>query len=99
MLQKVFMYICQWIVPFVHKTDANFRNIIPVELRIAVTLYFLPGHADYYKIANLLDLGKAKLFIIFHSASKAVVKNLKGRFIYLLCNNDVSNIMATLQEM
>ena len=92
------MYICQGIVPFIHKIKTNYRNAIPVELSIAVTLNFLPAHAAYCKIANLYGLEKLTLVMLFHSACKAIVENLMRRFIYLMRKNEVSDI-ADLQEM
>ena len=98
MLREVIMYICQGIVPFIHKIKTNYRNAIPVELSIAVTLNFLPAHAAYCKIANLYGLEKLTLVMLFHSACKAIVENLMRRFIYLMRKNEVSDI-ADLQEM
>ena len=58
MSRKSFEEHCQLIGPSIAKQKTRFRNAVPVEKKIACTLYYLSVEGRMRKIANALSLRK-----------------------------------------
>ena len=41
--KEAFLYICEQLGENIKKEDTNFRKAVPVEMRVAMALYFFSG--------------------------------------------------------
>ena len=54
--RETFLYICEQLRPKIAKMDTTFREALPVEERVAVTLWFLATPGEYRTIAHLFGI-------------------------------------------
>ena len=59
MSQATFVYVCDELRSSVEKVDTEMRKAIPVEQRVALTLWYLATNADYRTIGHLFGVSKA----------------------------------------
>ncbi|XP_004211776.2 putative nuclease HARBI1 [Hydra vulgaris] len=92
-------YLCKEDSIFMPIQETNFRKSLPTELKLAVTLYFLSGFADYRTIANLFGLGKSTVCTIVHKVCKLFVDNLLKKYIFLPSRKETIEIMASFEKL
>ena len=63
--------------PSIAKQKTRFRNAVPVEKKIACTLYYLSDEGRMRKIANALSLRKLTVSKVITEVCKSISKNLK----------------------
>ena len=81
MSQMTFLYICNEISSTIKKADTAMRNAIPVEQRVALTLWFLATNADYRTIGHLFGVSKSTVCIVMKEVCAAIVKHLLPQYI------------------
>ena len=64
MSQATFNYICTELRNKIERNDTVMRNSIPVQVRVAITLWFLATNADYPTIGHLFGISKASVYQI-----------------------------------
>ncbi|XP_041447823.1 uncharacterized protein LOC121403869 [Drosophila obscura] len=69
------------ILPNLRKKESNFRLAIPLEKRIAISLYCLGSSADYRTIANLFGVSKAIVCRILMEFCREVTAVLAGEYL------------------
>ena len=77
MSRKSFEEHCQLVGPSIAKQKTRFRNAVPVEKKIACTLYYLSDEGRMRKIANALSLRKLTVSKVITEVCKSISKNLK----------------------
>ena len=88
MLRKSFEELCQLIGPSIVTQNTRFRNAVPVEKKVACTLYYLLDEGRMRKIANAFSLVKS----IVSKVCKSISINLK-------CLIKVPNTINEVNEM
>ncbi|XP_047146233.1 putative nuclease HARBI1 [Hydra vulgaris] len=94
-----FNYLCKEVSIFMPMQKTNFRKSLPIEIKLAVTLYFLSGSADYRTIGNLFGLGKSTVCTIVHKVCKLFVDNLLKKYIFLPSRKETIEIMASFEKL
>ena len=92
MSRKSFEELCQLIGPSIVKQNIRFRNAVPVEKKIACTLYYLSDECRMRKIANAFSMGKS-------TASKVIREVCKSISINLPCLIKLPNTINKVNEM
>ena len=77
MSRKSFEELCQLIGPSIVKQNTRFCNAVPVEKKIACTLYYLSDEGRMRKIANVFSLGKPTVSKVTREVCKSISVNLK----------------------
>ncbi|XP_065654502.1 uncharacterized protein LOC136081138 [Hydra vulgaris] len=99
MSKAAFNYLCKEVSPFMPIQGTNFRKSLPLEMKLAVTLYFLSGSADYRTIANLFGLGKSTVCTIAHRICKHFVDNLMKKYISLPSREETMEIIVSFEKL
>lgn len=55
--RQAFSILCRDLYPLIHKKDTIFRKAIPVQKRVAISLYFLKSGADFGILADVFCIG------------------------------------------
>ena len=63
MTKETFLYICNELRPHIEKRDTKMRKAIPVEKRVAITLWRLATNADYRTIGHLFGVSKGAVCV------------------------------------
>ena len=77
MSRKSFEELCQLIGQYVVKQKTRFCNAVPVEKKIACTLYYLSDEGKMRKIVNAFSLGKSTVSKVIREVCKSISINLK----------------------
>ena len=81
MSQATFMYLCNELRSAIEKEDTVMRNAIPVEQRVALTLWFLATNADYCTIGHLFGVSKPTVCVITKEVCAAILRILLPKYI------------------
>ena len=81
MSQATFVYVCDEIRSIIEKEDTVMRKSIPVEQRVALTLWFLATNADYRTIGHLFGVSKPTVCVVTKEVCAAIVKSLLPKYI------------------
>lgn len=77
MSQEDFQYLISLIGLKIGKKDTNYRDSIPVELRLAITLRFLATGDSYNSLMYLFRVSKPLISKIIPEVCAAIVESLK----------------------
>ena len=81
MSQATFVYVCDELRSTIEKADTDMRKAIPVEKRVALTLWYLATNADYRTIGHLFGVSKPTVCVVTKEVCNAIVKVLQPRYI------------------
>ena len=81
MSQATFLYVCNEIRPVIEKEDTDMRTAVPVEQRVALTLWFLATNSDYRTIGHLFGVSKSTVCVVTKEVCAAVVKILLPKYV------------------
>ena len=81
MSKATFLYVCDEIRSTIKKEDTVMRNAIPVEKRVALTIWFLATNTDYRTIGHLFGVSKPAISVITKEVCAAIVKILLPKYI------------------
>ena len=81
MSNATFLYICNELRSAVERSDTVMREAIPVEQRVALTLWFLSTGADYRTIGHLFGVSKSAVCLVTKQVCTAIVKILLPKYI------------------
>ena len=73
--------------------DARVREVLSVELQVAVTLYFSAGTAEYRTIGNLFGLAKSTVCECVKRVSSAIVDELFELYVKFPEGNDLNEVV------
>ena len=91
--KRTFLFLCEELHPFLYKKDTKLRQAIPVNKRIAVSLWRLATNADYRTIGHLFGISKASVCIIVNEFCSAVANNLAAKYIKIPNGNNLKAIV------
>ena len=81
MSQETFLYLCTELRESVERSDTIMRKAVPVEQRVALTLWFLSTNADYRTIGHLFGVSKSTVCIVTKEVCAAIVDKLLPKYI------------------
>ena len=81
MSHNTFRYLCNELREAIEKKDTIMRKAIPVEQRVALTLWRLATPSDYRTIGHLFGVSKAAVCVIVKDVCSAIVQVLLPRYI------------------
>ncbi len=81
MCHATFVYLCNELRSSVEKSDTVMRRAIPVEQRVALTLWFLCTNAEHQTIELLFGVWKSTVCLVTKQVCAAIVKVLLPKYI------------------
>lgn len=81
MSRETFVYLCNELRSTVEKSDTAMRKAIPVEQRVALTLWLLATNADYRTIGHLFGVSKSTVCVVTKEVCTAIVHVLLPKYI------------------
>ena len=97
MSQATFLYVCNEIRPVIEKEDTVMRKAIPVEQRVALTLWFLATNADYRTIGHLFGVSKPTICVITKEVC-AIVKILLPRYVRIPTGDSLKAVIKGFED-
>ena len=94
MSHNTFLYLCNELRVEIAKTDTSMRKSIPVEKRVAITLWFMSTNSDYRTIGHLFGVSKASVCKIRKEVCHAIVKLLLAKYIRIPSNSALSSVLS-----
>ncbi|XP_065903783.1 uncharacterized protein [Dysidea avara] len=82
---ETFYYLCQKLGPVIQRENTQLRNAIPVNKRLAMTLWCLATCSEYRTIAHLFGVARCTVCVILHDTCKAIISVLQKQFIKFPC--------------
>ncbi|XP_029301924.1 protein ANTAGONIST OF LIKE HETEROCHROMATIN PROTEIN 1-like isoform X2 [Cottoperca gobio] len=76
-----FSYLCTTLKPQLKRQDTTYRLCIPLQKRVALTLYKLANPCDYKTVADLFAVGVASVCRCVHEFCTAVIEVLKPQLV------------------
>ena len=83
MSRETFQILCAELHPYIFKNDTRFRNAVPVDKQIVVTLYYLSEEGLMRKVANTFGIGKSTVSVIIRRVTKAISVHLAPKYIQI----------------
>ena len=72
-----FALLCELIAPRISKKDTTFRDAIPTDVRLAITLRFLASGDSYTSLQYLFKVSKQRIGVIVMETCDAIIEVLK----------------------
>ena len=79
--QDSFNKQCTELEHYIVKRDTRFRKAVPLQQRVAVTLWKLATNVEYRTLAQLMGIGRSTACEIVNSVCKAITCHLLLRYI------------------
>lgn len=79
--RETFSHLCETLEPQLKRQDTTYRLCIPLQKRVALTLYKLANPCDYKTVADLFAVGVASVCRCVHEFCTAVIEVLKPRLV------------------
>ena len=98
MSQATFLYVCNEIRPVVEKEDTVMRSAIPVEQRVALTLWFLATNSDYRTIGHLFGVSKHTVCVVTKEVCAAIVKVLLPKYIRIPTGDGLKAVIEGFKD-
>ena len=98
MSHATFLYVCSEIRSSVEKSDTVMRNAIPVEQRVALTLWFLSTGTDYRTVAHLFGVSKSTVCLITKQVCTAIVQILLPKYVRFPSQNCIKDVVDGFQH-
>ncbi|XP_037508358.1 uncharacterized protein LOC119384138 [Rhipicephalus sanguineus] len=95
--QTTFKYLVDVCRPTMERQTTNMREAIPVNKRVAVALYKLCSSAEDRTIANLFDMGRSTVNIIYREFCEAVVDSLEERWVRMPTPSEMEDHIKEFQ--
>ena len=93
MSKSTFTYLCNQLSPYLQKQNTRMRECIPLEQRVALTLWRLATNADYRSVAQLFGLGRSTVCEVFHECCSVIVEKLLQCYLQIPNGNDLKEII------
>lgn len=81
MSREIFSHLCAALKPQLKRQDTTYRLCIPLQKRVALTLYKLANPCDCETVADLFSMGVASVCRCVHKFCTAVVEVLKPQLV------------------
>ena len=98
MSQATFVYVCDELRSAIEKTNTEMRKAIPMEQRVALTLWYLATNTDYRTIGHLFGVSKATVCVVTKEVCAAIVKVLLPRYIRVPAGDELKKIVEGFKD-
>lgn len=78
MSKKNFDTLLDMVKPFIERSDSHFREAIPAEVRLAITLRFLATGDSFTSLMYLFRVSKQSISVIVPVVLKAIIESLSN---------------------
>lgn len=92
MRRRTFERLCDRLAPRIVRQDTPLRRPVPVEKRVAVTLWWLATGSGYRTVAHLFGMGKSSVCEIVHEVC-AALSALRSEYIKLPVGDQLRSIV------
>ena len=96
--QATFTYLCSELRSTIEKTDTEMRAAVPVEQRVALTLWFLATNADYRTIGHLFGVSKPTVCVIAKEVCAAIVKVLLPKYVRVPSGDELKTVVDGFRD-
>ena len=93
MSHKTFHYLCNELHSTIEKNDTAMRKVIPVEQRVALTLWLLDTNANYQTIGHLFGVSKSAVCLVTKEVRAAIVQVLLPKYIKVLSGEGMKEVV------
>ena len=98
MSESTFTYLCNELRQTIKKKDTEMRKAIPVEQRVAITLWRLATTTDYRTIGHLFGVSKATVCVIVKDVCSAIVEVLLNQYIKVPTGDSLKEVMRGFEH-
>ena len=98
MSQATFIYVCNKLRSAIEKNDTEMRNAVPVEQRVALTLWFLATNADYRTIGHLFGVSKPTVCVITKEVCAAIAKVLLPKYVRVPSGDELKKVVEGFRD-
>jgi hypothetical protein len=81
MSRATFLYICDRLRPYIQRQDRRMRRALPVEDRVALTLWKLATPGEFRTLNHLFGLGRSTICTIVHDTCQAICEVLLASYL------------------
>ena len=74
------------------------RNSIPVQVRVAISVWFLATNADYRTIGHLFGISKMSVCLIRRDVCRAIVKVLLPKYVKIPVGSALTNVISGFEK-
>ena len=92
--RETFLFICEQLRPKIAKMDTTFRKALPVEERVAVTLWFLATPGEYRTISR-----PCTVCSIVRDMCKAIIDVHSPQYIKFPSGNELSRTVSAFEAV
>lgn len=78
--QNSFNKLCTEVEHYIVKRDTRFRKAVPLEQRVAVTLWKLATNVEHRTLGRLMGIGRSTACEIVNGVCEAITCHLLSRF-------------------
>lgn len=94
MSNATFLYICNELRSMIEKNDTNMRKAIPVEQRVALTIWFLSTGSDFRTIGHLFGVSRSTVCLVTREVCQAMVAVLLPKYIRFPVNDGLKEVVT-----
>ncbi|XP_003389956.1 PREDICTED: protein ANTAGONIST OF LIKE HETEROCHROMATIN PROTEIN 1-like [Amphimedon queenslandica] len=94
MSKTTFVMICNELRSSLKKSSTTMRQPIPVEKRVAISLWFMATGTDYRTIGHLFGVSKASVCLAIRQVCRAILTTLLERYIKWPSGENLKNIIS-----
>ena len=82
MNRATFQILCNKLRPHIERKSTKFRRTVPLEARVAITLWRLGTNAEYRAIAELFGVGRSTACEIVLETYEAITLHLLAKYVH-----------------
>lgn len=94
MSNATFLYVCNELRSTIEKNDTIMRKAIPVEQRVALTIWFLSTGSDFRTIGHLFGVSKSTVCLVVREVCQAIVTVLLPKYIRFPVNDGLKEVVT-----
>ena len=94
MNRATFQILCNELRPHIERKSTKFRRAVPLEARVAITLWRLGTNAEYRTIAELFGVGRSTACEIVLETCEAITLHLLAKYVHFPQGESLRDIIA-----
>ncbi len=94
MSNATFLYVCNELHSTIERNDTTLRKAIPVEQRVAITIWFLSTGSDFRTIGHLFGVSKSTVCLVTREVCQAIVTILLPKYIRFPVNDGLKEVVT-----
>lgn len=93
MSKDTFLYLCRQLQPKLEHANTQMRKAVPIEKRIAITLWCLATPVEYRTIAHLFGVGRSTVCMIVQETCACIVEVLQKQYINFPSGDSLKDVV------